>query len=238
MSIYRKLQAARYELVNSGLKKTGHNKHGGWYYYELSDFIPTVHKLFDAIGLCGVFTFGETATLTVYDTEDGASIQFSTPIVFAEGVKGQPIQLLGSTHTYLRRYLWLMAMEIVDSDAIDQEKQKEAPVVIATLKPTPAPAPILKLAPKPEPKPEIPKFDMKGKPGAWQITIAGEGPWDDLMTEAVGIALYQAQSPEDCVEIFKVNHSIFEKLKTEYPDRYTSLIATFKARKLSLTPQE
>ena len=31
MTVYRKLQAARHELVNSGIKKTGHNKFGGWY---------------------------------------------------------------------------------------------------------------------------------------------------------------------------------------------------------------
>ena len=125
MTVYRKLQAARHELVNSGIKKTGHNSYGGWKYYELGDFIPTVHKLFDAVGLCGVVSFGETATLTVYDTEDGTSVQFSTPIVYAENNKGQAIQVLGSTHTYLRRYLWLLAMEIVEADTVDAEKQEE-----------------------------------------------------------------------------------------------------------------
>jgi len=68
MSVYRKLQSARLELVNSGIKKTGHNTYGGWKYYELGDFIPTVHKLFDAVGLCGVVTFNDVATLTVYAT--------------------------------------------------------------------------------------------------------------------------------------------------------------------------
>ena len=54
MTVYRKLQSARLELVNSGIKKTGYNTYGNWKYYELGDFIPTVHKLFDAVGLCGV----------------------------------------------------------------------------------------------------------------------------------------------------------------------------------------
>jgi hypothetical protein len=33
MSVYRKLQAARLDLINSGIKKTGHNSYGGWNYY-------------------------------------------------------------------------------------------------------------------------------------------------------------------------------------------------------------
>jgi hypothetical protein len=105
MTVFKKLQTARYELSQANVKKSGHNSFGGWKYYELGDFIPTINKIFNNVGLCGVFTFGETATLTIYDTEDSASIQFSTPIVYAESNKGQPIQLLGSTHSYLRRYL-------------------------------------------------------------------------------------------------------------------------------------
>jgi hypothetical protein len=103
MTVFKKLQTARYELSKANVKKTGHNSFGGWKYYELGDFIPAIHFIFNNIGLCGVFTFSETATLTIYDTEDSTSIQFSTPIVYAESNKGQPIQLLGSTHSYLRR---------------------------------------------------------------------------------------------------------------------------------------
>ena len=91
MTVFRKLQAVRHELVNSGIKKTGHNAFGGWNYYELGDFIPTAHKLFDAVGLCGVVRFGDNATLTIYDTDDGSSVVFTSPIVYAEAAKGQPI---------------------------------------------------------------------------------------------------------------------------------------------------
>jgi hypothetical protein len=124
MTVYKKLQAARLQLVNSGIKKTGHNTYGGWFYYELGDFIPTVHKIFDEIGLCGVVTFEETATLTIHNSDDGSFIEFATPIVYAEAAKGQPIQMLGSTHTYLRRYLWLMAMELVEADVVDAEEAR------------------------------------------------------------------------------------------------------------------
>jgi hypothetical protein len=55
--------------------------------------------------------------------------------------------------------------------------------------------------------------------------------------QSANILLDLARSPEDCVNIFKVNHSIFEKMKQEYPTQYTELMATFKARKAELTQE-
>lgn len=125
MTVYKKLQTARLALINTSIKKTGKNKFQGFEYFELGDFIPAVHKIFNDVGLCGVVTFNELAKLTVYDSDDGTSIEFCTPIVYAENAKGQDIQSLGSTHSYLRRYLWLMAMEVVQVDEIDALPQEE-----------------------------------------------------------------------------------------------------------------
>jgi hypothetical protein len=134
VSVYKKLQMARLALVQTTLKKSGRNKFAGYEYFELGDFIPTIHALFDQVGLCGVVSFNEHATLTIYDTEGDGQIVFATPIVMAENAKGQAIQSLGSTHTYLRRYLWLMAMEIVEHDVIDALPQQESkqPVNLGT----------------------------------------------------------------------------------------------------------
>ena len=221
MTVYRKLQAARHELVNSGIKKTGHNSYGGWNYYELGDFIPTVHKIFDAVGLCGVVTFGETATLTVYDTDDGSSIQFSTPIVYAENNKGQPIQVLGSTHTYLRRYLWLLAMEIVESDAVDAEKQEEKkePVKI-----------------EPKPKATKPPKVAEGTGGEWNIVITTEPnatveQWATTAFDAAIVALTAAKSLDDVMAIFRVNRNIFDRLRADAEPMYTELMSEFKKYK-------
>ena len=217
MSVYRKLQTTRLELVNSGIKKTGHNSYGGWNYYELGDFIPTVHKLFDAVGLCGVVTFGETATLTIYDTEfTDQKIEFSTPIVYAEAAKGQPIQMLGSTHTYLRRYLWLLAMELVEADAVDSAPQQEHA------------API-KIAPKPPAK-------IEGKEGAWQLKIKADPEadlqdWIDTVKHAVGIMLGTAKNEKDVMDIFKNNRVIFDRLKADSLDDHVDMMADFKKAK-------
>ena len=222
MTVFRKLQAARHELVKSGLKKTGHNKFGGWHYYELGDFIPTVHRLFDAVGLCGVVTFGETATLTIYDTEDGSSVKFSTPIVYAEANKGQAIQMLGSTHTYLRRYLWLLAMEIVEADAIDSQEQEVKPVKIEK--------PAKVEAPKPTPVVKA-SDDMK----EWEIriTAVSEDKWADMVMDATKVCLECVKSAADVQSIFKTNRATFDKLKAEHNPLYTELLEIFKQTKES-----
>jgi hypothetical protein len=225
MTVYRKLQAARHELSKTNLKKTGHNKFGGWHYYELGDFMPTVHKLFDAVGLCGVVTFGEMAMLTIYDTEDGSSVQFFSPIVYAENSKGQAIQVLGSTHTYLRRYLWLLAMEITESDQIDSQQQEEKPVKIE------------KPAAKP-PKVIEGKSDGSKDDGPWFMRINAEDgctmdQWVKAVEDAAEIALGQAASKKDVTTIFTKNRVIFDRLKAEAAGSYEALMGKFKTAKES-----
>lgn len=218
MSVYKKLQAARLQLSRANIKKSGLNTYGGWQYYELGDFIPTVHKIFDEVGLCGVVTFGDTATLTVYDAEGEGKIEFSTPIVYAEATKGQPIQQLGSTHTYLRRYLWLLAMEIAEADLVDAQEQE--------VKPEP-----VKVVPK------KPPAKMEGKnTGEWKLSITADEncsiqEWIDLVKSSAAIQLQAAASESDVTNIFKVNREIFDKMKDLDADQYQTLLGEFKARK-------
>jgi hypothetical protein len=139
MKVFKKLQQARVALLDANLKKSGKNKFAGFEYFELGDFMPTINKIFLDIGLCGVVHFtNDYAILTIYDADSEAAecIDFRSPMVFASNPKGQAIQDLGSTHTYLRRYLWLLAMDIVESDTVDALPQKDAPKV-DTPKPTP-----------------------------------------------------------------------------------------------------
>jgi hypothetical protein len=131
MSVYKKLQKARVLLNASSIKKSGKNKFAGYDYFELGDFLPTVNEIFDSVGLCGVVNFGEQATLTIYDTDGDGQVTFSSPLVFAENAKGQAIQSLGSTHTYFRRYLWLLALELTEHDSIDSLPQEDKPKPIA-----------------------------------------------------------------------------------------------------------
>jgi hypothetical protein len=126
--VYSKLQKARVLLQEQPLKKSGFNSFAGFKYFELADFLPTINVIFDNLGLCSVFTISNgIATLRIIDSESGGLIYFCSPIADAASGKAPPIQALGSMHTYLRRYLFLNALEITEHDAVDATIKKDEP---------------------------------------------------------------------------------------------------------------
>ncbi len=127
MTVFKKLQEARIKLQNTDLKKSGLNKFAGYKYFELGDFLPTIQNICNEIGLCGHVTFyTDIAILSITDVEDPAQfIEFKCPMSSA-ALKGcHEVQNLGAVQTYLRRYLWTNAFEIVEHDAIDAAKPIE-----------------------------------------------------------------------------------------------------------------
>lgn len=132
--VYQKLQKARVKLQNVELKKSGHNSFAGFKYFELGDFLPTVNSIFFELGLCSVFTIDNNeAIMQIVDTEFGGTIFFRSPVAEAvprvtiDAGKSPAIQALGSQHTYLRRYLFLNALEITEHDAVDATLGKDEP---------------------------------------------------------------------------------------------------------------
>lgn len=137
-NVYRKLAKARVMLQSKKLKKSGQNKFAGFSYFELADFLPAVNEIFDELGLFAQFRIEDEydevvdsdtgliihqpacAYLRIRNCDkDGEEITFSSGIADA-GTKGaSPIQQLGSVHTYMRRYLYMEALEIVESDGLD-----------------------------------------------------------------------------------------------------------------------
>jgi len=121
MSIHSKLMQARLKLQTADLKKSGHNKFAGYKYFELGDFLPTIQTICNEVGICGHITFyTDIAVLTVTDMNDATQfIEFKCPMSTA-ALKGcHEVQNMGATLTYIRRYLWTNAFEIVEHDAID-----------------------------------------------------------------------------------------------------------------------
>jgi len=127
MSIHKKLMQARLKLQTADLKKSGHNKFAGYKYFELGDFLPTIQEISNDVGICGTVTFyTDIAILTITDMDDATQfIEFKCPMSSA-ALKGcHDVQNLGAVQTYLRRYLWTNAFEIVEHDAIDSAKPIE-----------------------------------------------------------------------------------------------------------------
>lgn len=119
MNVYTKLMAARIALQNHKLEKTGKNTFSKYSYFELEDFLPTVQKIFHDVGLCGVVSFKhDIAVLMITDGSDQV-IHITTPMADAQLKAATPIQNLGAVHTYLRRYLWVTALEICEHDIVD-----------------------------------------------------------------------------------------------------------------------
>jgi hypothetical protein len=118
--VYDKLQRARVTLQSIELKKSGHNKFAGYRYFELADFLPTVNKIFDDLGMCHTLEFtSDLAIMRIIDTENGGCAKFTCPMAEAHLKGCHPVQNLGASITYISRYLMVMAMAIVEHDSID-----------------------------------------------------------------------------------------------------------------------
>ena len=140
MNIYQKLNAARDEFHKTKLKKTGHNKFANYYYFELGDFLIPALQIFKEHGITAVISFGkEEAQMEIVDSHNPEDrLVIKSPMSTA-ALKGcHEVQNLGAVQTYLRRYLWVAALEIVEHDALDSspklteegvKKKGDAPII-------------------------------------------------------------------------------------------------------------
>ena len=131
MNVYQKLNAARAKFHSIELKKSGHNKFAGYKYFELGDFIIPALEIFKEFGLTGIISFGkETADLRIVNNEKPEEVIVIESPMSSAALKGcHEVQNLGAVQTYLRRYLWVAALEIVEHDAIDSAPAKEKVII-------------------------------------------------------------------------------------------------------------
>lgn len=121
--VLTKLNEARKRFHSAQIKKTGHNTFAGYDYFELSDFLVPALAIFEELKLSGVVSFGvELATFTLTDLEDGSQFVITSPMSTANLKACHAVQNLGAVQTYIRRYLWVAALEIVEHDAIDSSE--------------------------------------------------------------------------------------------------------------------
>lgn len=126
----QKLQEVRRIMATSPLKKTGYNGFSKYNYFQLDDFMPTATKAFEQVGLTPLFGYspeqdentGEThvyATMQIINSDQpDESVNYKLPWVSANQ-SNNPIQNLGSTVTYLRRYLMMLALDLSETDVVD-----------------------------------------------------------------------------------------------------------------------
>ena len=224
MNVYQKLQIARLSLQEKKLTKSGKNKFAGYEYFELQDFLPTVQTIFSDCGLCAIYRVGfESATLTVYNVDKPEEeIVFTAPMAAAELKGCHPVQNLGASISYLRRYLYVNALEIVEHDALDATTGSDA------VKPA---------APKPAAKETKSVETITGKPGEWQMVVTGnpgDENWLAIVEKAAEELLKFASVKDDVMEIYKKNKPLFEKVKASDEEFFKGLLEKFTKRKEEL----
>lgn len=214
MSVYKKLQEARIELQSKPLKKSGKNKFAGYEYFELGDFLPTIQSICLSKGLCGSVTFyTDIAILTITDVDKPEDkIEFKCPMSSA-ALKGcHEVQNLGAVQTYLRRYLWTNAFEIVEHDALDATLGKDD-------------------SKKAEPTEQSPR--IVGNRGEWQIDapadpIGGDVKgWLQLIKDATSFFLDMCTKTDDVMMIFKKNKVLFDTVKLVDPVFFSEMMTKF-----------
>ena len=172
-NVYYKLLTARKLFLSEAIKKGGKAMKLGYKYFELDDIVPVALPIFYDLHLLPQVSFtNDEATMVMIDCDnpDGPTITFSSPMREDTGglIKNE-VQKLGSVQTYLRRYLYMMALDIVEADQIEANSGLTKP---NDPTPAPAPAPAPKPPVAPEKREEIKKelTDTDGKADELQLT--------------------------------------------------------------------
>lgn len=133
MNVYQKLLKARAMFLEADVKKTGKNMHLSFKYFELEDIVPTATRIFGEVGIIPVVNFtADTATMTMVNTDNPeetvcfvSPFNQIAPIVSNTGKQAtNEMMALGSSITYMRRYLYMIALDICESDGIDADAGK------------------------------------------------------------------------------------------------------------------
>lgn len=144
MNIYEKLNAARMQIAEKGLSKTGNNTFAGFKYFELSEILPVVTKVNADLKIFSAFSFlRDTATLEIVNAEkpeEKVTFSFAYSPDGAKLKACHQIQNEGAVQTYIKRYLYQNAYEIAEADQLDASVGRDEPKQGKPAKPAPAEA--------------------------------------------------------------------------------------------------
>ena len=145
MNIYQKLLLVRDEFAQAEIKRSGKNMQLSSLFYELADIVPTSRVLFTKYRLLPltVVTSGK-ATMTIVDVDAPENtLVFELDVQTYDGNKAvTPPQAYGAVVTYYRRYLYMVALDIVEADYLDNNLNPPEVTTPVTPEVTPKPAPV------------------------------------------------------------------------------------------------
>lgn len=132
IAVLFKLQKCKQELQKMNLTKSGHNNYGHYNYYELDDIIPHITSILLDNNMCSKsYQRGNKMYLTIYDLDSSQSTSFNTKLkefpteMNAKKDYGTYMKNQQGLQTYARRALWLMALDIVEPNDIEADKNEK-----------------------------------------------------------------------------------------------------------------
>jgi hypothetical protein len=223
-TIYHKLADARSDFHKLELKKSGRNAFAGFDYFELSDFVLQGMECMKANGLLPVISFPHRdgvslAVMSIYDMDSGEHIEIESPMS-ESSVSKQPVQNLGACHTYLRRYLWYTAMEVIEHDALD--------AVVGNDKPSAPKAQVKKKVSRKPAKPAKREATEGDDLSEKVMQIESESDALELVQLFTDIAVgMHSDSLDNLVSFWKNNQSVVNELQKNWPEAFTQLKTAF-----------
>ena len=238
-NVYQKLLEARVLFMEEDVKKSGKNMKMSYKYFELQDIVPVATPIFQKVGLLPVTTFmNDMAMMTIIDVDNPSDcINFTSPmreiepIISAKtgGEVTNAIQRLGSVETYQRRYLYMIALDIVESDSIEPTTGDNPP---------PAPKPSAPATPQQRqevtktltaPKPSAPATPQQRQEVTKTLT-APDGNATELQIKGLKAALAKLMevdpSKEDFVAQIAMQTNGFENISKADCEKLVQAIST------------
>lgn len=121
MNLIQKVMWIRQEFGSAKLKKSGHNQYAGFDYFELEDIVPKAMEICTKYNVLPLVSFNKDfAVMTIIDAESGEKLEITSPMAEAQLKGCHPIQNMGATETYSRRYLWMAFLEVTEPDPSDR----------------------------------------------------------------------------------------------------------------------
>ncbi len=154
MNVWQKLALARRRFLEGGLEKSGVNDHQMYDYFELEDIVPRQTAIFAEMGLLEIVTYSgpvvigyvpnENTDVPVMSEPEGVAIvvnadnpeeriEFRMKWGEVEAIVSKstnkavnmPIQRNGAEETYMRRYLKMLVLDLVEADKVDSVSREE-----------------------------------------------------------------------------------------------------------------
>lgn len=133
-NIYEKIIEIRKEFKDSPITKSGENKFQNFKYLELSDIIPTATDLCKEYGLYTHTDIGTPlnpnfATMTVINKdniEEVVTYYLKIPLICEDAGFNGKIQDTGKMETYVRRYLYMLFLDIAVADEVDSADNRKS----------------------------------------------------------------------------------------------------------------